>query len=119
VKTQVTSPGGGDKHPKGTHDKGRIAEEPGEGKLCAAGRGAASLTQSRGVRRETPESSTYLKAKAGGDKSLSEKQGTWEGVYGVALRDPRDRVRAAIARTPISSGGTSHSSRPRLAAAPS
>src|SRR5215468_11508879 len=67
-----------------------------EGKLCAAGRGAASLTQSRGVRRETPGSSTYLKAKAGGDKSMSEKQGTWEGVYGVALRDPRDRVRAGL-----------------------
>src|SRR6516162_3098764 len=67
-----------------------------EGKLCAACRGAASLTESRGVRRETPGSSTYLKAKAGGDKSLSEKQGTWEGVYGVALRDPRDRVRAVL-----------------------
>ena len=67
-----------------------------EGKLCAAGRGAASLTESRGVRRETPGSSTHLKAKAGGDKSLSEKQGTWEGVYGVALRDPRDTVRAAL-----------------------
>ena len=92
---------------KGTHDKGRIAEEPGEGKLCAAGRGAASLTESRGVRRETPGSSTYLKAKARGDKSLSEKQGTWEGVYGVALRDPRDRVRAVLPkpqlcdRTPV------------------
>src|SRR5262245_882224 len=84
------------KHLKGTHNKGRIAEEPGEGKLCAAGRGAASLTESRGVRRETPGSSTYLKAKAGGDKSMSEKQGTWEGVYGVALRDPRDRVRAVL-----------------------
>src|SRR5215472_8864623 len=67
-----------------------------EGKLCAAGRGAASLTESRGVRRETPGSSTDLTAKARGDKSLSEKQGTWEGVYGVALQDPRDRVRAAL-----------------------
>jgi len=35
-----------------------------EGKLCAAGRGAESLTQSRGVRRETPGSSTHLTAKA-------------------------------------------------------
>ena len=26
------------KHLKGTHDKGRIAEEPGEGKLCAMSR---------------------------------------------------------------------------------
>ena len=84
------------KHLKGTHDKGRIAEEPGEGKLCAAGRGAASLTESRGVRRETPGSSTHLKAKARGDKSLSEKQGTWEGVYDVALRDPCDMVKATL-----------------------
>ena len=84
------------KHLKGTHDKGRIAEEPGEGKLCAAGRGAASLTESRGVRRETPGSSTHLKAKAGGDKSLSEKREAREGVYRVVLRDPRDTVRAAL-----------------------
>src|SRR5437867_9088398 len=77
------------------HNQGRYSRlEPDEGKLCAAGRGAASLTQSRGVRRETPGSSTDLKAKAGGDKSMSEKQGTWEGVYGVALRDPRDKVKA-------------------------
>src|SRR5712691_5688344 len=70
--------------------------EPDEGKLCAAGRDAASLTQSRGVRRETPGSSTYLTAKARGDKSMSEKQGTWEGVYGVALRDPCDMVKAKL-----------------------
>src|ERR687886_35807 len=81
---------------KGTHDKGRIAEEPGEGKRCAAGRGAASLTQSRGVRRETPGSSTHLKAKARGDKSLSEKREPREGVYRVVLRDPRDTVRAGV-----------------------
>src|SRR5713101_2865112 len=67
-----------------------------EGKLCAAGRGAESLTESRGVRRETPGSSTDLTAKAGGDKSMSEKQGTWEGVYGVALRDPCDMVKAQL-----------------------
>ena len=96
MKLQVTSPDGGGRHQTGTQDKGRSTEEPGEGKLCAAGRGAASLTQSRGVRRETPGSSTHLTAKAQGDKSLSEKQGTWEGVYDVALRDPRDRVRAAL-----------------------
>ena len=53
MKPQVTSPGGGYKHPKGTRDKGRIAEEPGEGKLCAAGRGVESLTQSGEVRRNT------------------------------------------------------------------
>src|SRR2546421_9868032 len=67
-----------------------------EGKLCAAGRGAASLTQSRGVRRETPGSSTYLKAKARGDKSMSEKREAREGVYRVVLQDPRDRMRAAL-----------------------
>ena len=67
-----------------------------EGKLCAAGRDAESLTQSRGVRRETPGSSTDLKAKARGDKSLSEKREAREGVYRVVLRDPRDRVRAAL-----------------------
>src|SRR5262249_52431822 len=67
-----------------------------EGKRCAAGHGAASLTQSRGVRRETPGSSTYLKAKAGGDKSMSQKRETWEGVYCAVLRDPRDMVRAAL-----------------------
>src|SRR5262250_3335993 len=70
--------------------------EPNEGKLCAAGRGAASLTESRGVRRETPGSSTHLTAKAGGDKSLSEQRETREGVYRVVLRDPRDTVRAAL-----------------------
>src|SRR5438132_1435977 len=70
--------------------------EPDEGKLCAAGRGAESLTESRGVRRETPGSSTDLKAKAGGDKSMSEKREVREGVYRAVLRDPRDMVRAAL-----------------------
>ena len=27
---------------------------------------------------------------------MSEKQGTWEGVYGVALQDPHDMVRAGL-----------------------
>src|SRR5262245_28042580 len=70
--------------------------EPNEGKLCAAGRGAESLTQSRGVRRETPGSSTHLTAKARGDKSMSEKREAREGVYRVVLRDPRDTVRAGL-----------------------
>jgi hypothetical protein len=39
---------------------------------------------------------TYLKAKAQGNKSMSEKQGTWEGVYDVALRDPCDMVKATL-----------------------
>ncbi len=61
---------------------------------CAAGRGAASLTPSRGVRSETPGSSTHLQAKARGDTSRSAKPGTREGVDGVALRDPCDTVPA-------------------------
>src|SRR5215467_7990157 len=73
-----------------------LCREPYEAKVCAAGRGAESLTQSRGVRRETPGSSTHLKAKAGGDKNLSEKREAREGVYRVVLRDPRDKVRAVL-----------------------
>src|SRR6266568_4415439 len=70
--------------------------EPYARKRCAAGRGAASLTQSRGVRRETPGSSTYLRAKAGGDKSMSEKRESLEGVYGAVPQDPRDMVKATL-----------------------
>ena len=70
--------------------------EPDTSKVCAAGRGAASLTQSRGVRRETPGSSTYLRAKAGGDKSMSEKRESLEGVYSAVPQDPRDMVKAGL-----------------------
>jgi hypothetical protein len=73
-----------------------LCREPDEAKVSATGRDAASLTQSRGVRRETPGSSTDLQAQARGDKSLSEKREAREGVYRVVLRDPRDRVRAAL-----------------------
>jgi len=38
----------------------------------------------------------YLKAKAGGDKSLWEKQGTREGGYRVAVQDPYERVKAGL-----------------------
>src|SRR5215470_15099182 len=80
------------------HSQGRYSMlELDEGKLCAAGRGAESLTQSRGVRRETPGSSTYLRAKAGGDKSMSEKRESQEGVYGAVPQDPRDMVKAILA----------------------
>src|SRR5262245_66555345 len=37
-----------------------------------------------------------LKAKAGGEKSLSEKRGTLEDAEGVAPQDPRDRAKAAL-----------------------
>jgi len=37
-----------------------------------------------------------LKAKAGGEKSMSEKRGPLEGAEGVVPRDPRDRAKAAL-----------------------
>ena len=70
--------------------------EPCAVQACAAGRGAESLTQSRGVRRETPESSTDLKVKARGDKSMSEKREALEGVYGAVPQDPCDRAKATL-----------------------
>ena len=38
-----------------------------------------------------------LKAKAGGEKSMSEKRGTLEGAEGVVPQDPRDRANSWIA----------------------
>ena len=40
--------------------------------------------------------STYLKVKAGGDKSMSEKQEALEGAEGVVLQDPRDMAKARL-----------------------
>ena len=37
-----------------------------------------------------------LKAKAGGEKSMSEKRGTLEGAEGAVPQDPRDRAKAAL-----------------------
>jgi hypothetical protein len=37
-----------------------------------------------------------LKAKAGGERSMSEKQGALEDAEGAVLQDPRDRVKAAL-----------------------
>ena len=37
-----------------------------------------------------------LKAKAGGEKSMSEKRGSLEGAEGVVPQDPRDRAKAAL-----------------------
>ena len=36
-----------------------------------------------------------LKAKAGGEKSMSEKRGSLEGAEGAVPQDPRDRAKAA------------------------
>ena len=37
-----------------------------------------------------------LKAKAGGEKSMSEKRGSLEDAEGVVPQDPRDRAKAAL-----------------------
>ena len=37
-----------------------------------------------------------LKAKAGGERSMSEKRGTLEDAEGVVLQDPRDRAKAEL-----------------------
>ena len=37
-----------------------------------------------------------LKAKAGGEKSMSEKRGPLEDAEGVVPRDPRDRAKAGL-----------------------
>jgi hypothetical protein len=42
---------------------------------------------------------TYLKAKAGGDNSMSEKRETWEGVYGAVPQDPGDMAKATLPET--------------------
>src|SRR6185437_15160096 len=46
--------------------------------------------------RKTFGSTAYLAAKAKGDRSMPSKRGTFEDVYGVALRDPRDMVKAGL-----------------------
>ena len=37
-----------------------------------------------------------LRAKAGGEKSMSEKRGTLEGAEGVTPQDPRDKAKAGL-----------------------
>ena len=56
---------------------------------------------------------TYLKAKARGDKSMSEKQGASEGVYGVVLQDPRDMVKATLPESCATSPIAGYSSQRR------
>jgi len=38
-----------------------------------------------------------LMAKAGGEKSMSEKRGPLEGAEGVVPQDPRDKAKSCIA----------------------
>jgi RNA-directed DNA polymerase len=54
------------------------------------------FTERRGTEETTLGSTTYLEVKAKGDTSMSLTRSTSEGVYGVALQDPRDRVRATL-----------------------
>jgi hypothetical protein len=49
-------------------------------KVCAAGRGAESLTQSGGIRKDIPGSSDLPNGESLGDKSMSEKREILEGV---------------------------------------
>jgi hypothetical protein len=49
-------------------------------KGCAAGRGAESLTQSGGIRKDIPGSSDLPNGASLGDKSMSEKREVLEGV---------------------------------------
>jgi hypothetical protein len=65
-------------------------------KVCAAGRGAESLTQSGEARRNASGSSDLSEGESLGDKSLSEKQGTLEDAEGIALQDPRDMAKARL-----------------------
>jgi RNA-directed DNA polymerase len=54
------------------------------------------FTERRGSEDKTFGSTTYLEAKAEGDRSMSLKRRASEGVYGAALQDPRDTVRATL-----------------------
>ena len=92
----------------GTRDRRRSTEEPGAGKLCAAGRGAESVTQSREVRRETS-----------GPSVLPEGESQRGQEHGGKARDTGRRHKGRLARParsgesetasiPIPSGGTAH-----------
>ena len=54
------------------------------------------FTERKGPEDKTSGSTTYLEAKAEGDKSMSLKRSVSEGVYDTAPQDPRDTVRATL-----------------------
>ena len=62
---------------------------------------------------------TNLKAKAEGDKSMSEKRESLEGVEGAVLRDPRDKVKAKLPEAQSPAVEAAHSRLQRLLAVPS
>src|SRR5712691_7891128 len=83
-------------------------------KVCAAGRGAESLTQSGEARRNASGSSDLPDGESLGDKSMSEKQGILEDAEGIALQDPRDRAKARLPESQSPAVETAHSLRQRL-----
>ena len=67
------------KHLKGTHDKGRIAEEPGEGKLCAMSRTERIASRGgRSAEQRTARRPPALAPKGQGAKRMVGKRGTAE-----------------------------------------
>ncbi len=55
-----------------------------------------------------------LKAKAGGEKSMSEKRGSLEDAEGAIPQDPRDRAKAALPESQSPTVQQSHSLLRRL-----
>ena len=55
-----------------------------------------------------------LKAKTGGEKSMSEKRGTLEDAEGAVPQDPRDRAKAALPESQSPAVQVSHSLLQRL-----
>src|SRR5215472_1466700 len=55
-----------------------------------------------------------LKAKAGGEKSMPEKRGSSEGVYGAVPQGPRDKAKAILPESQSPVVETAHSLRQRL-----
>ena len=55
-----------------------------------------------------------LKAKAGGERSMSEKRGTLEDAEGVVPQDPRDRAKAALPESQSPAVEDAHSLLQRL-----
>ena len=56
----------------------------------------------------------YLKAKAGGEKSMPEKREPPEGAEGAVLQDPRDRAKAGLPESQSPAVQLSHSLLQRL-----
>jgi hypothetical protein len=91
---------------QGAHDRGRITEEPCDGKRCAAGRGAESLTQSREVRRETsgPSDSPEGESRRG-QAHVGKARGIGRRLRCGPAR-PARYGESSTACTPIPSGAT-------------